>query len=167
MRDEPTLYSRFKEYGRGRLKLLKLHLEEYVDSLDEPPEELLRYLEYLDAEVNSETLEEFQDISVEATFSGVSARDMAKEVGMDREYRLQFAPASSATHGEWSTLDRYVLERCQNPLHGGHRMPRQSLLTPVGSQLMDTIVDVATDLVEAYKVAVSKDLPSDRDVPAA
>lgn len=153
-RNEPALFSQFKEYGRGRLKLLKLHLEEYVDSLNEPAEELQQYLDYLDAEVNSEVLEEFQDISIESTFSGVNARDMAIEVGMDREYRLQFAPASSATHGEWSTLDRYVLHRCRNPLHRGHRIPRQSLSTSIGAQLMETVLALAHDLVDDYISAI-------------
>lgn len=162
-RDELTLYSRFKEYGQGRLKLLKLHLEEYVDSLDDPPHDLPEYLAYLDAEVNREVGEEWQNISIEAAFSGVSARDMAMEVGMEREYRLQFAPASSATHGEWSSLDRYVLERCRNPLHGGHRVPSRALSTPIGAQVMDTILDLAEELVSDYAAAVRHGILGESD----
>lgn len=155
-RDDPTMYSRFKDYGRGRLKLLKLHVEEYVDSLDDPPPGLQEYVAYLDAEVNREVSEEWQNVSIETTFSAVSARAMAIEVGMEREYRLQFTPASSATHGEWSSLDRYVLERCQNPLHGGHRIPLRTLSTPIGAQLVDTILDLTEDLVLDYIAGVRK-----------
>jgi hypothetical protein len=35
---DSELYTKFKDYGRGRLKLLKLHTEEYIDSLDEVPD---------------------------------------------------------------------------------------------------------------------------------
>jgi hypothetical protein len=38
--DEPRVYSKFKDYGRGRLKLFKLHLEEYRDELKEPRPDL-------------------------------------------------------------------------------------------------------------------------------
>jgi hypothetical protein len=153
-KDDAAIYSRFKDYGRGRLKLLKLHLEDYADTLDEPPPDLAAYLAYLDAEVNQDVGEEWQNISIESTFSGVSARDMAGEVGMEREYRLVFAPASSATHGEWSSLDRYVLVRCQNPLHGGHRIPRSSLATPIGASFVQTMLDMASDLVSDYMKAI-------------
>lgn len=166
-RDDPVLYSRFKDYGRGRLKLLKLHLEEYLDSLDDPPHELLEYHEYLDAEVNSEISEEFQNISVEATFSGVSAREMAKEIGMELEYRLQFAPASSATHGEWTSLDRYSLEHCQNPLHRGHRIPRRSLSMQIGAGLMETVLDLCDSLLESYINAVADGSMRSDDATAA
>lgn len=139
----------------GRLKLLKLHLEEYVDSVDDPPTELKEYLEFLDAEVNQEIGEEWQNISVESTFSSKSARDMAKDVGMEQEYKLLFAPASSATHGEWSSLDRTVLVRCQNPLHRRHRIPRETLTTPIGSEFMDTIHALVEELVLDYQAAIT------------
>ena len=124
--------------------------------MDDPPDELEEYLAYVDQEVNSEIREEYQNISIESTFSGVSARAMAIEVGMEREYRLLFAPASSDTHGEWSSLDRDVLERCRNPLHGGHRIPRISLAIPVGAHLVETIVGLPETLVSEYKAAIDK-----------
>lgn len=149
-RDDASLYYGFKEYGRGHLKLLKLHLEDYLDSLGEPDEDLQEYLNYLDAEVNQDVGEEWQNISIQSTFGGVSARDMAIDVGMEQEYRLLFAPASSATHGEWYSLDRYVLQRCHNVLHGGHRIPRSALSTPIGPQLIDSCLSIIGDLVSAY-----------------
>ena len=90
--------------GAGRLKLLKLHLEECVDSQDDPPSELQEYLSYLDGEVNREIGEEWQNISIEATFSGVSARDMAIEVGMDGNTdssSLRPAPRPTASGRAW------------------------------------------------------------------
>jgi len=40
------------------------------------------------------------------TFSGVSARQMAIDVGLNHDYDFVFAPASGTTHGDWIALDR-------------------------------------------------------------
>jgi hypothetical protein len=74
--------------------------------------------------INQDLWEELQDISLEGTFSGVNTRKMAEHVGMLTEYKLVFAPASSNVHGEWGTLEQYALAVCRNPLHRGHRVPR-------------------------------------------
>lgn len=81
-RDDAALYARFKDYGRGRLKLLKLHLEEHADGLDQVPADLAEQLSRLDALVNEDLSEEFQDINLSGTFSGVDIRKMAYEVGL-------------------------------------------------------------------------------------
>lgn len=46
-RDELVMYSRFKDYGRGRLKLLKLHWEEFADSVDDVPAAVQGYIDDL------------------------------------------------------------------------------------------------------------------------
>ena len=120
---DPKHYARFKDYGRGKLKLLKLHLEEHIDTLETVPDETLEYLALLESQVNDEVNEEFQDIDLGSSFSGTSAHKMASEAGLGTEYQLHFAPASAIAHGEWSTLSRYSLVRCMNPLHRWHRIP--------------------------------------------
>jgi hypothetical protein len=163
-RNDPAMFVRFKDFGRGKLKLLKLHVEEYADSLGEQaPAELLSYLEYLDAEVNQDIDEEWQEISLGSTFSGVSAHAMAKEVGLEREYNFQFAPASGVTHGEWTSLDRYVLQRCRNPLHRGHRVPRADDATAIGSRFIDLLLDIAEDLVSDYEAAIQEGTQPESD----
>jgi hypothetical protein len=73
---------------------------------------------------------------------------------MLREYRLNFAPASGVTHGEWTTLDRYALERCVNPLHGGHRIPRSDESTVISSGFVEVLVGMVEDVIAAYVAAV-------------
>ena len=107
----------------GRLKLLLLHTEQYIESLDEVPQHLEEYLAHLELEVNADLSEEFQEISLATTFSDESARKMAIEVGLKDDYDFVFAPASGSTHGDWVALDRYALVRCRNPLHLWHRIP--------------------------------------------
>ncbi|MFN2524871.1 MAG: DUF5677 domain-containing protein [Actinomycetota bacterium] len=123
-KEDPAMYERFKDFGRGRLKLWMLHVRSYIDAADDVPDEMRELDDFLSSEVNQDIWEEFQDIDLGGTFTGIDARKMAQAVGMEREYQLLFAPASSTTHGEWSALDRYVLRRCLNPLHAWHRVPR-------------------------------------------
>jgi hypothetical protein len=161
--NDEALYSRFKDYGRGRLKLLKLHLEEYRDSLDDPSPDLDRNIEYLDVLVNQDIWEEFQDISIEGNFAGIDTRKMADQVGLLSEYRLLFAPASSNVHGEWAALDQYVLAVCQNPLHRRHRIPRSDLGIRLGPELVESALSIANQLVNDYSHAFGHDTPSDKE----
>jgi hypothetical protein len=153
---DPALYTRFKEYGRGRLKLLKLHTEEYIDSLEEVPDHLDMYLEHLNAEVNADVWEEYQEISIDKTFSGVSARQMAIEVGLKSDYDFVFAPASGTTHGDWAALDRYALVRCRNPLHMWHRIPNFDTGVLVDPSVMETVLGMANEVVDSYIAAFTR-----------
>jgi hypothetical protein len=149
-RGDSSLYGRFKDYGRGHLKLLKLNLEEYIDSLKDPPEHLLRSAEVLDREVNAEVWEEWQEIDLGRPFAGVSIRDMAIEVHLTHEYKFLFAPASATAHREWTMLDRYALKRCLSPIHRWHRIPNDELSTMLGPDMMDTALGLVDELVTTY-----------------
>lgn len=154
LKDDPELYSRFKDYGRGRLKLLKLHLEEYRDSLDEPPADLDRQIEYMDLLVNRDLMEEFQDISIEGNFAGVDTRRMADQVGLLTDYRLVFAPTSANVHGEWAFLDQYILSTCRNPLHRLHRVPNADPALRLGPDVVDVALGMLESLVDDYVEAM-------------
>jgi hypothetical protein len=150
-----SLYSKFKQYGRGRLKLLKLHVEEYLDSLQDPPEALKNFAEDLDTEVNADTSEEFQEISVDKTFSSITIRQMAIDVGLKREYDFAYAPASGEAHGDWIALDRSALVRCRNPLHMWHRIPNTDYGVVLRTSLMDMALEMTARLLEDYGAAVT------------
>jgi hypothetical protein len=165
MQDSPELYERFKDYGRGRLKLLKLHLEEYRDSLEDAPSELDEQIDYLDALVNRDLMEEFQDISIEGSFAGVDTRKMAEQVDMLTDYRLVFAPASSSVHGEWAFLDQYILSSCANPLHRRHRIPDPTMHLHLGPDVVDLVLARLSGIVGDYEAAfgATKTQPDDAE----
>ena len=148
---ETDLFRRFKAYGMGHLKLLKLHFEEYLAADKDPREDMIAYVDYLKALVNQDIMEEFQDINLGGNFAGKYMRKIATEVGLEREYRLLFAPASSNVHGEWSVIDEYALERCRNPLHMGHRIVRHDVSGPIGLTVVETVVEFASLLVDEYE----------------
>ncbi|KQV73868.1 hypothetical protein ASC61_01945 [Aeromicrobium sp. Root344] len=154
LKDDAELFGRFKDYGRGRLKLLKLHLEEYRDGMDDPPQELDGQIEYLDALVNNDLLEEFQDISIEGNFAGVDTRRMADQVGLLNEYRLVFAPASANVHGEWTAIDQYVLTQCRNPLHRWHRKVNDDPMMRLGPAVVEMALDMLESLVDDYEEGI-------------
>jgi hypothetical protein len=157
--EEPGIYLRFKDFGRGRLKLMKLHAEDLADASGSQ-DVLQDLIGQLDDEVNEDVMEEFQDISIEGNFAGIDLRKMARDAGAEWPYRLSFAPMSSVTHSEWPILARYALRRCMNPLHRFHRLPRPDLspaLMPVGGK---TAVMMAEQLLEAYRRLVQGDRES-------
>lgn len=149
-REDSDMYRRFKDYGRGHLKLQKLHWEQFADTLDEVPEAVKETISDLSVIVNQDLDEEFQNIDLGGSFSGIDTRKMAYEVGLERDYRLVFAPTSSDAHGEWGHLDRYVLSRCLSPTHRWHRIPRQSIVPAVVPQVISALLDLADRVIDRY-----------------
>ncbi|WP_314452824.1 DUF5677 domain-containing protein [uncultured Microbacterium sp.] len=155
---EEPLYAKFKNFGAGKIKLLKLHIEEHIDSLESPPEELLQYRDYLEAVVNRDIYEEFQSVNLGGSFSGVDTRRMSQAVGMESDYRFVFAPASSNVHGEWGVIDENVFTTCANPLHRYHRIVAEPSSTLIGASFVESIMDRATDLVQRYVAEIAEDV---------
>jgi hypothetical protein len=148
---DPTLFKKFQDYGRGHLKLLKLQLEEYMDKQTTPNPDLEAYIAELDQEVNEDISEEFQEIQAGGNFAGsTDTRKMAGAVGLGNDYRFIFAPASSSFHGEWTAVEQFALEKCRNPLHKGHRVPRRDAAVAMGPQLIELALDQLEDLIDRY-----------------
>lgn len=159
----PEVHERFKDFGRGRLKLAKLHAEEFADSVATSAL-LEEVLEGLNDEVNREVGEEFQDISLEATFAGRDLRKMAIAAGAEWSYKLELAPMSSVLHSEWPMVTRYAMDLCVTPLHKFHWLPRTTLTPAVRPVAGETAVLMAQRLLDAYLALVT---PSDTpDAPA-
>lgn len=156
LKNDNELFKKFKEYGRGKLKLLKLHLESYADELDDIPDYLRKQIDDLSDLVNQDIDEEYQNIQLRGDFAGRSMRLMAKDTGMERDYHLRFAPDSTGLHGEWSHLDRYALVRCMNPTHRFHRIPRPGSEDISQPDLVKELVLLAAQIVDAYQEAVKQ-----------
>lgn len=162
-KDDPSLYERFKDYGRGHLKLHLAHLREYADEeagdttdIDDEIGELERILE-------RDVREEFQDIDISARFTKETTRDMAYAVGLIREYRLLFAPMSANVHGEWIPLEQYALAVCLNPLHRAHRIPNFDPRTTPSPAHIKIALDQLEAMVEEYADGLTVNIPSTGD----
>lgn len=120
-KDDPDIYTRYKAYGQGKLKLLKLNFADAVEhnGFSRSNEEALQRLE---AAVNEDVMEEFQPIFVTANFADRPIRKMAQDVGLKELYDLSYSPLSGESHGDWGSLISHDLRRCANPLHRYHRV---------------------------------------------
>jgi hypothetical protein len=129
--DGESVFEQYQDYGRGKRKLHKQHVEAVAQDLgDSTPDEVVSVLEMLEARTGGEWAEEFQAVSVESTFSGKPLRTMAEEVGELDSYNHLFQTSSGVTHGEWWALEDYALQRCVNPLHRFHLVPDFDLDEP-------------------------------------
>jgi len=150
------VYKLFKDYGIGRMKLYKLHLEELVDEAGDAPDGLSEYIEMLNAFVNRDSWEVFRDVNLGGNAFGEDMRRMAEKTGFISDYRLLFAPASSAVHGEWGAIEMNVMSICGNPLHAGHRIIRSRDETVIGPAFLSNLQDYAEALIGEYATAMAK-----------
>jgi Family of unknown function (DUF5677) len=160
--DDPEMYAKFKEYGRGKRKLFKLKLEQLMDSDDLAAEDAAELHRTLEAEVNQDTMEEFLVIDLGGTFSGKNIREMAIETDLADLYSLSYQPLSSESHGEWGSLVQFDLRYCGNPLHLYHRLGRFDT-GEEGSYPHIGWVRIALDLAESTIGEVFQSIGLDTD----
>ena len=123
-KNDPELFERYKNYGQGKLKLLKLNFEDHIEKRGGPEPTHEEYLAWLEARVNEEVMEEYQTISLAPSFADRSIFKMAEDVGLKDLYNLVCAPLSGESHGDWGSLRLHDVDRCSNPLHRYHRLGR-------------------------------------------
>jgi hypothetical protein len=149
-KDDPALYQAYKEYGQGKLKLLKLQFAEHIEGLGETDTESEDYLRALHARVNEDRDEEFQTISLKASFTDRSIRQMAEDVGLKHLYSLVYAPLSGESHGDWGSVRWHDLHACSNPLHRNHRIGRFTAESErLTLRYLDTVISLMDETVEA------------------
>ena len=129
LQDE-NVFDRYQAYGLGKRKLMKLHLESFARESPEVAEHLAENMERLEGGTGGEHGEAFQEVSLDATFSGKTVRQMAHEAGVEDLYRFVYQTASGVTHGEWWAIDDYCMQRCFNPLHRFHSIPSSEANAP-------------------------------------
>jgi hypothetical protein len=128
----PGSYAEYQAFGRGKAKLMKVHMAELAESFSgDAPERLQQALTNLGRKLGGEWGEEFIAVSIDSTFAGKSMRTMAFEAGLEDLYRNVYQAASGVQHGEWWALEDYALQRCLNPLHRFHAVPS---VQPVGEE---------------------------------
>lgn len=144
-----SVYDRFQNYGRGKVKLLKKHMDVLADMFDgDPPESLAKASGRIAKELGGEWGQELQDVNLEPTFSGLSMRQMAIEADLSDEYRYVYQSASGVAHGEWWAMEEYAMQRCMNPLHLIHRIPSFEPEFPSTPEFGELLVRRLSDLID-------------------
>ncbi|HEX3392980.1 MAG TPA: DUF5677 domain-containing protein [Acidimicrobiales bacterium] len=160
----PEIYERYRQYGRGKRKLFKLHMDDLVASMGSTaPQMLLDASQRLETQVGNEWAQNFQPVSLEPTFSGVTWRQMAHEAGLADLYQYVFQPASGVVHGEWWTIEDHAMQRCLHPLHLFHVIPSFAGASSSDPQIAEYIVRRVNQLSKlAGKALNLEPLPADK-----
>lgn len=113
----------FIRHGLGQEKLYLEHLKSEIDSDDEESD-FQEMLDSIESWINSQRFTFLTDVNV-GSWSGISLRDMAAEIGEYDLYRFAFQPFSASGHSMWNHIAKYNLRYCQDPLHRHHRIPSE------------------------------------------
>ena len=116
---------KYIEYGLGQEKLFIEFLEEALheepDSFDS--ESIKEMIEARKGWLNAQLADWATEVNV-GSWSGMSAREMAKEIGRESIYKHAYVPFSGAAHNMWQHVGIYNVEPCTNPLHKWHVVPK-------------------------------------------
>ena len=116
--DDPSLWSKYRDYGTGQAKLAFLKLYE-LDDADVPSFVNIDELERL---ANEDVWQEFASIDL-GNWAKSDLRSMAEHSGLKEIYDKYYAWPSGYVHGQWGAVRDTVFDLCLNPLHGYHRIP--------------------------------------------
>lgn len=118
----------FMEYGLGQEKLLR---EKYKSALQKGNqyESVKDIFEKEEQFWDQERYSFHTDINL-GGWAGISAYQMAKEIGDEDFYNIVYSPFSSSIHSTWNHILKFNIEPSQNPLHGYTKVPSFKFLNP-------------------------------------
>ncbi len=119
-KNDNQLFQSFIDYGKGKEKLLLLHLQDTHPGTGTATGESI---DQLASNLGGGFSPALIDINL-GDWKDVSARDMAKTCNLMEIYRIIYDPTSSDIHGTWTSIKNTNLTYCVNPLHRYHRLPQ-------------------------------------------
>jgi hypothetical protein len=153
--------TKYVEYGLGQEKLFIRYIEEELKTNTDPDRAqiLERMLNFRKGWLNSQHADWATDVNLGA-WSGMSTRDMAKDIKRESIYRFAYMPFSGVVHNMWQHVSVYNMQRCKNALHKWHLVPstRDAPFDP------DYMYRSAKYLSQSFELLDSK-LATKSDVP--
>ena len=122
--DAPDRSAKYIHYGLGQEKLFVEYLEEELhDNPDGYDAEAVReMIRMRKSWLNSQIAEWATEVNI-GSWSGISTREMAKEIGRESIYKFAYVPFSGPAHNMWQHVGIYNMKLCTNPLHKHHLVP--------------------------------------------
>jgi hypothetical protein len=125
--DDPYERStKYIHYGLGQEKLSIEYLEENLSENpqdDDEKNQLQEMIRIRKSWLNGQLAEWATEVNV-GSWSGLSAYDMAREIGRESIYKFAYMPFSGTVHNMWQHVGIYNAEPCLNPLHKYHLAPK-------------------------------------------
>lgn len=144
-KDDPKVWSQWRVYGSGQVKLAFLKTQEAVG--DQPTFYSADDLYQL---ANEDIWQEFLDIDLGHWTKG-NLRWMATESGIKDLYDQYYNWSSSFVHAQWGAVRDTDFVTCHNPLHRLHRIPRafqrrQASVERDAADLVNGLIDLVDTL---------------------
>jgi len=146
-RDDPKIWSQWRMYGAGQVKLAFLKAQEATGDLPGfyDVEELQRL-------ANEDIWQEYLDIDLGHWTKG-NLRWMAAECGEKDLYDRFYGWSSGFVHAQWGAVRDTDFVTCHNPLHRLHRIPRlisrrQESIEADAMELTNGMIDLLDGLYE-------------------
>lgn len=138
--DSADQWQRYRDYGVGQAKLIKLKFEKQ-DAPDFLPIDRITRI------ANEDRWQEFSDIEV-GDWSGDNLRKRSITGGTKDIYDKYYDWTSGFSHGQWHAIRFAAFETCQNPLHRFHRMPKIWKNFPSVKPDIQSLVEIAVDTIQ-------------------
>lgn len=152
---------KYIEYGLGQEKLYIEYLEEALredpDSYDSGT--ISEMIEVRKGWLNAQLADWATEVNV-GSWSGMSAREMAKEIGRESIYKHAYVPFSGAVHNMWQHVGIYNVVPCKNPLHKWHVVPKIHR-APIHADFMYRAAKYISITFECFdeKMCISSEVP--------
>jgi hypothetical protein len=166
----PADFEKFYEHGLGQQKLQSEHLDRFLQSAGLTKEEAEAQNTGLDF-LRKHKIPEFIPVNVGNPL-GKNLNEIAKEIdaiapelACKNLYSLIYSPASSAVHGMYDSLEKFYMQQCVNPFHGGHKIPYYWSKSPVTSYGISNCLGISdsvlTDLIKSIGGTLPKAMPGE------
>ncbi len=111
-------------YGLGQEKLYIEYLEQDLTEADDSDEgkAIREMLKIRKAWLNSQLAEWATEVNV-GSWSGITTREMAQDIGRESIYKFSYVPFSGPAHNMWQHVGVYNMKPCANPMHKHHFVP--------------------------------------------
>jgi hypothetical protein len=136
---DPSIYRRYQDFGRGKAKLYSRILDELPAEARTP--DFGEAINEFDRLSHNDGGIDHRVVDTSDSFAGKSIRAMAGEVGLLDFYRRSYYVASGVSHSEWWSVELHAMEQCRNVLHRGHLIPSLTLNSGAEVELARSWVD--------------------------
>lgn len=142
--EDNKIWSKYKEYGLGKYKLVALKCREFENETKHIVEPLISLL------VNEPKSEEFMDMDLKF-FDNARIKDKFEVVGEKQLYDLLYDYDTNFVHGFWGAVRESAMLHCDNSMHFYHAIPDIEFKQNLQSVMDDCIMILSkyVDLISA------------------
>ena len=143
-KQDPNIWDSFRDYGIGQIKLIFLkqkELKSKINCID---------IEEIDYIANEDKWVEFIPINL-GNWNTSDLRTMSMEAKLKDLYDKFYNYTSGYTHANWGAVRESIYQKCLNPLHRFHRIPRQNL--PLMLSITNDAIKIVNDILKCLSIA--------------